>query len=261
MLFILKKWIGGLLMPLPLFLSLFLIGLILLFFTKKQKIAKTFLVISFVSLLSLSIQPVTNSLVRPIERKNPPITQNKETKHLDYILVLGSGGVADSSIPITGQLSAIAINRFMEALRLYNDSPNAKLVVSGAGFGDIKTHAQLMETLALSLGIPKRQIIRLDNTMDTDDEARLMSEMIRGKKSALVTSASHMERSLQLFFKYGSGPIPAPTNYLAKNRSGEIPAYYYIPSAQNLNYSTRAWHEYLGRAQNWVKEIVAKLID
>jgi len=253
MLFIIKKWIGGLLMPLPFFLSVFLIALILLFFTKKQKVAKVFLVISFTGLLLLSLLPVSQSLIIPLERKYPPVMQNQIAQNLNYVLLLGSGGVADPRLPVTGQLSSTALSRFTEALRIIHANPNAKLVVSGSGFGDVKSHAQLLETLALSLGVPKNKIIRLDDTKDTDDEARIMSEMIRGKKSMLVTSATHMERAMQLFFKYGTKPIPAQANYLAPKLTGDVPTHYFIPSAHHLDNSTKAWHEYLGRLQNWVK--------
>jgi uncharacterized SAM-binding protein YcdF (DUF218 family) len=258
MLFILKKWLGGMLMPLPLSLVIFFIGLILLCFTKKQKTAKLFLILSFVGLLSLSVMPVSDQIVRSVERKHPPIMQHNAAQDFDYILLLGSGGTADPSLPVTGQLSATALSRFIEAFRLYHANPNAILVVSGSGFGDLKSHAQLMEELALSMGITKRKIIRLDETKDTDDEARLMSEIIRGKKSVLVTSAAHMDRAMQLFFKYGTGPTPAPANYLAKSRAGEIPVYYYIPSAHNLDNTTKAWHEYMGRVQYWVKQQIKK---
>ena len=256
MLFILKKWVGGLLMPLPLFLSLFLIGLILLFFSKKQKVAKCFLVISFFGLLLLSMLPVSQSIIRPLERQYPSIMQNQTAQNFDYILLLGSGGVADPTLPVTGQLSETALSRFMEALRLYHANPDAKLVVSGSGFGDIKSHAQLVEALALSMGIPQPQIIRLDNTLDTDDEARTMSEIIKGKKSVLVTSATHMDRAMRLFFKYRTAPTPAPANYLAPSHHGEVPLYYAIPSAHNLDKTTKAWHEYLGKAQHWINALL-----
>jgi uncharacterized SAM-binding protein YcdF (DUF218 family) len=257
MLFLLKKWLGGLLMPLPLSLFIFFIGLILLFFTKKQKTAKSFLILSFAALFILSSLPVSQQLASTVERKHPPIMQSQAAQQFEYILLLGSGGVADPSLPVTGQLSATALSRFMEALRLYHANHNAKLVVSGSGFGDLKSHAQLMEELALTMGIPLSKITRLDNTKDTDDEARIMSEMIRGKKSVLVTSATHMDRAMQLFFKYGTAPTPAPADYLAKKPSTDMPAYYQIPSAHNLEKTTKAWHEYLGRLQSWVKELLS----
>ena len=159
----------------------------------------------------------------------------------------------DPKLAITGQLSATALSRFSEALRLYRANAGAKLVVSGSGFGDLKTHAQLLEKLAITMGIPKSKIIRLDSTLDTDDEAKLMSLIVKHKKSVLVTSATHMGRAIQLFKKYDSYPTPAPANYLAPELTGEVPLNYYIPSSQNLDKTTKAWHEYLGEMQNWIK--------
>ncbi len=254
MLFIIKKWLGGLLMPLPLLLLLFLFALILLFFTQMQKLAKGLLVISFCLLTLLSTLPIANQVVRPLERVYPPIFN--PAQHYDYVLLLGSGGVADPSLAITGQPSQTAISRFIEALRLLQANPNAKLIVSGSGFGDLKSHALMMQELALSVGVSEQRILRLDDTLDTDDEAKQMSEIIRGKRSVLVTSATHMQRSTELFYKYGVAPESAPANFLAKDSATAIPAYYYIPAAHNLNKVTVAWHEYLGRFQQYVKRLI-----
>ncbi|WP_372883145.1 ElyC/SanA/YdcF family protein [Psychromonas sp.] len=258
MLFVLKKWLGSLLMPLPLILMLFLLGLILLFFTQKQKLAKFNLLLSFILLFTFSCLPFTERLVAPLERQHPPVMQ--PAQDFQFILLLGSGGSADPGLPVTGQLSATALSRFIEALRLYQSNPNATLVVSGGGFGDIKSHAQLMEELALTMKIPAGKIIRLDNTLDTDDEAQQMAKIIGDESAALVTSATHMDRAVQLFAKYNKAPTPAPANYLAPKRLGESPSYYYTPSAYNLHKSTTAWHEYLGRLQNKIKTWFGLLI-
>lgn len=246
-------------MPLPLFLTLFCIALILLFFTKKQKIAKGLLLFSFLFILLLSLMPVAERLTHPIERKHLPILQQNIAQNIaqnfDYILLLGSGGIADPSLPVNSQLSRTANARFLEALRIFQANKNAVLVVSGASFGDVKTHAQMMQELAIIMGVPATQIIRLDKSLDTDDEAKVMSELIRGKKSVLVTSATHMDRALNLFYQYGTAPMAAPTDFLAKNRIAATPSYYYIPSSLQLYKSKTAWHEYIGRAQNWMKRV------
>lgn len=254
MLFLAKKWIGGLLMPLPLFLTIFFIALFLLFFTQKQKLAKLLLLVSFMLIFLLSLMPVTERIIHPLERKHLPITAQNLAQNFDYILLLGSAGIADPSLPVNSQLSSIANSRFLEALRIYNQNPNATLVVSGASFGDIKSHAKMMQEMAIMMGVPARKIIRLDNSLDSDDEAAKMSELIRGKHSVLVTSAAHMDRSLNLFYKYGTAPVAAPANYLAKNRRGETPSYFYIPSAYQLYKSEIVYHEYLGKMKNWLKQ-------
>jgi len=249
--FLLKKWVGGLLMPLPFSLLLLFIGLLFLFFSQRQNIAKIFTLSGFVILFIFSLLPTAFQLIKPIERQYPPLIDAQQT--LDYILVLGSSGVHDQSLPITGQLSATAMSRFSEALRLYYANPNAKIVLSGSGFGDSKSHAQLLQDLATVFDIPKNRMIRLDKTKDTAQEALLMSEIIKGKRAALVTSATHMPRAMQLFKQYQSQPIPAPAMYLAKQPHNSLPAYAYIPSAYQLYKSELALHEYLGRLHQWLK--------
>ncbi|PKH01434.1 envelope biogenesis factor ElyC [Psychromonas sp. MB-3u-54] len=252
MLFILKKWLGALLMPLPVVLMFFLFALILLFFTQKQKLAKFNLLVSFMLLFVLSFMPVSEQLVQSLESKYPPVMQ--PAQNFKYILVLGSGGIADPNLPVTGQLSAVALSRFAEALRLYHANPQATLIVSGGNFGDLKSHALLMQELAITMNIPKGSIIRLDNTLDTDDEAKKMSKIIKGQSAVLVTSATHMPRSMGLFHRYNAFPTPAPANYLTKKSLGETPYYHYIPSSDYLDKTKVAWHEYLGKLQNLVKE-------
>ncbi|TEW56168.1 envelope biogenesis factor ElyC [Psychromonas sp. RZ22] len=249
MLFLIKKWIGGLLMPLPFSLLLLFISLLLLFFTQRQKTAKILVLCSFIILFSFSVLPNANHLVKPLERQYPDLINAHQS--LDYILVLGSSGIHDQSIPITGQLSFTALSRFSEALRLYYANPNAYIVVSGSGFGDTQSHAQLLQTLAISFTIPRQRIIRLDDTKDTNQEAQQMATIIDGKKAALVTSATHMPRAMKLFKQYNQTPIPAPAMYLAKENNHKLPSYIYIPSAYQLYKSQVALHEYLGQLQAW----------
>ena len=240
-------------MPLPLALILFGLGLVFLLLTQKRLVSYRLLIVSFCFLTIMSLMPVAQKLSSPLEHQYAPLMQADIAQSFDYILVLGSGGIADLNLPPTGQLSATALSRFMEALRLFHANPKAIIVVSGAAMGDLRSHAQLLENLALSVGVPKKQIYRLDNTLDTDDEARLMSGLIHNKKAVLVTSATHMKRAMTLFLKYGTSPTPSPANYIAQHREGNVPAYNYMPSASSLNNSTKAWHEYLGEFQNIIK--------
>lgn len=252
MLFLLKKWIGGLLMPLPFALLLLLIGLLLLFFSKRQKLGKMFATSSFILLFCFSFLPVTQTITKPLERSYPALINAEQD--LQMILVLGSSGIADPDLPITGQLSSTALSRFSEVLRLYYANPNAKIVVSGNAFGDTKSHAQLLESLALSYQIPANRIIRLDLPKDTGEEVQAMAQLIEGKRAALVTSATHMPRAMQLFEKYPSQPIPAPAMYLSKTNTQPLPSYAYIPSGYQLYKAQVAMHEYLALIFNKLKQ-------
>ncbi len=68
MLFTLKKVIGNMLLPLPLMLLIIGAGLALLWFSRFQKTGKIFISIGWLALLLLSLQPVADRLLRPIER-------------------------------------------------------------------------------------------------------------------------------------------------------------------------------------------------
>ncbi|MEK8635802.1 hypothetical protein P2R61_20245, partial [Escherichia coli] len=89
MLFTLKKVIGNMLLPLPLMLLIIGAGLALLWFSRFQKTGKIFISIGWLALLLLSLQPVADRLLRPIESTYP--TWNNSQK-VDYIVVLGGGG-------------------------------------------------------------------------------------------------------------------------------------------------------------------------
>jgi hypothetical protein len=67
MLFTLKKIVGGLLLPLPALLLLIGIGIALLWFSRFQRTGKLCVSLGWLLLTLLSLQPVADSLLKPIE--------------------------------------------------------------------------------------------------------------------------------------------------------------------------------------------------
>lgn len=57
MLFTLKKYIGGMMLPLPLLLLLIALGLALIWFSRFQKSGKSLVTVGWLALLLLSLQP------------------------------------------------------------------------------------------------------------------------------------------------------------------------------------------------------------
>ena len=88
MLFMLKKYIGGMMLPLPLLLLLVGLGIVLVWFTRFQKLGKTAITAGWLALLLLSLQPVADGLLKPIEDKYP--TWRGE-EPVQYVVVLGGG--------------------------------------------------------------------------------------------------------------------------------------------------------------------------
>jgi uncharacterized SAM-binding protein YcdF (DUF218 family) len=86
----------------------------------------------------------------------------------------------------------------------------------------------------------------LDTPVDTAQEAYAVRDVLApGERFLLVTSASHMPRSVRHFQRAGLEPIPAPTRFKTGNRSGSMLAFW-LPSAQHLRKTERALYEYMG---------------
>ncbi|MFY9075222.1 hypothetical protein CRU99_00880 [Malaciobacter mytili] len=236
--FFLKKLISGFLMPLP--IALILLCIALFFLHKKSYFkSKVFISISLLWLFLFSYSPIANRLLFPLEYSYKAL---KTIPQVNYIVVLGSGHKTNEHLSITSQLNTTALNRFIEAYRLYKNLPNAKLIFSGYGGKDKTSHAFMQEKLALELKIKKEDIITISKPKDTKEEALAIKELLKDEKFILVTSASHMKRAMLIFNNLNLNAIPAVTNHLAKDKAD----FFSRPSAFNLYKSEVAFHEYIG---------------
>ena len=236
--FLLKKIVSAFLLPIPIGLFLLLIAFIYLMFNSYKK-AKIFSFLAFLWFALLSFQPVSDAILKPLENAYPSLI---ETPKVQYVLVLGSGHKSDDELSITSQIKMVGINRLVEGIRHYKNLENAKLIVSGYGGYDENTHASMQEKLAISLGVKKEDIIRLDTPKDTKDEAIEVKKIVENEQIILVTSASHMKRSISLFQKEGLDVIASPTNHMAYG-ADSLSSYF---AARNIKNCEIAIHEYLG---------------
>jgi uncharacterized SAM-binding protein YcdF (DUF218 family) len=243
--FLFKKIISAFLLPIPIGLFLLLLAFIYLLFNSHKK-AKVFLFLAICWFALFSFQPISNALLKPLENSYVSLLQ---TPKVNYILVLGSGHKSDDSLAITSEVKMVGINRLVEGIRHYKNLENAKLIVSGYGSSDVNSHAFMQEKLAISLGVKKEDIIRLDTPKDTKEEAIEAKKIIGDEQIILVTSASHMKRSVLLFQKEGLNIIPSPTNHLAYE-DDSYSAYF---SARNLRNCETAIHEYLGLVYSYLR--------
>ncbi|WP_117233231.1 envelope biogenesis factor ElyC [Vibrio maerlii] len=253
--FELKKVVSSLLMPLPAMLILGFFGLALVMFTSKRKTGSLFTFAALLGIFLISFQPVTTKLLKPLERQYSAFLP--EQTEVDYVMVLGSGHVVDSSIPLTSELSRAGLMRLSEGIRILRLYPGSKLILSGYAAGSEVSNARMMAKVALALGVSKSDIILLETAQDTWEEARQAAAFIQDKSLVLVTSASHMKRALTEFHNAGVKPTPAPTNYLAQT---EIKQAWekYTPKARYLEQTERYWHETLGAWWQVLRDNLAK---
>lgn len=248
----LKKVVSGLFFPVPVICEMLVVGLILLWFTRRQKAGKVFVTAGTGLLLLLGNAQVSAVLVRSLEQRFHPIalasasaSAGKSAK-ASYIVVLGSGYSPDPRIDLDSRLSEDGMVRLVEGVRLYRKLEGCKLILSGGP----PAAAQTMREIALSLGVKSQDIILEQHSRDTEEEAQFIKPIVDANPFLLVTSASHMPRATALFRKLGMKPTAAPTDYLAKKSSAITPDQIY-PGAYGLLEAQRAVYEYLGMA--WEK--------
>ena len=233
--------------PIPLCLGVLLIGLILLWIKKTQKIGKITVTGGFLMMMTFSLPFLPNLILSHFEGQHRAFDSQKiggcESLGIKYIVVLASSHILDCRIPITSQFSYAGLVRLVEGISLYKKCLGAKLIFSGGkGRNTSFSDAELMADLALDLGVPREEIILEKDSMSTEDEAKLLKPILGNEKFLLVTSASHMPRSMGLFRKMGMNPIPAPTGHLVKRYGDNIS---FMPSVSNLKKSETAFYELL----------------
>ncbi|MBT8763440.1 envelope biogenesis factor ElyC [Desulfohalobiaceae bacterium Ax17] len=239
-----KKIVSRLLFPLPLCVEILGLGLLCLLFNKKRA-GKIFIFVGLSLLTAMSVGPVADKLLSPLEHKYRPLQEVPEG--VEFIVVLGGGHDSDPALPPNSQIGRSALARVVEALRLKNKLPKAKIIFSGGRLNDPQSNALVMARVARILGLKEQDIILEIESKDTKDEARLLKNMLQNKSFVLVTSASHMHRSMLLFQAQGLNPIPSPTDYLAKEKK-RYNLWDYFPSSDGLEKMERVFYEYLGMA-------------
>ncbi len=245
--FLLKKIIANFFSPVSLSLEITVAGLLLLYLTSKQKTGKALVLIG-VSLLAVCSYTLTSDiLIDPIIKKYPSYEyyQSKSNQKPKIVVVLGAGHSIDSSMPITSRIDNDALIRLVEGIRIYRMLNEGKLLLSGGSEPGTMSSAQDMAQLARDLGVNDKDIIMESKSLDTADEAHIISSMIGEERFVLVTSSAHMPRSIALFKKLGMNPIPAPTRSIEEKLLYRTPNLFF-PSSINLQKSEMAFHEYLG---------------
>lgn len=232
-------------------IALILLGLIFLWLTKKQTAGKLCITFAVLLLIGFGMRPVSIFINRPLEQTYPPFSN---AQPVDFIIVLGHGHVSDPTIPLNSQLTEAATARITEAIRIKKLNPQAKLILSGSTMGDPISGAEMYARYAESFGISRTEMLLIKNAKDTEEEVRKDSQLVKGHPTALVTSATHMPRAMQLFIKEGIPVIPAPTQYVGRNSQIALPFYAYLPSGRYLMYSEMGLHEWIGQLWNRIRE-------
>lgn len=271
MLFVLSKIVSAIVYPAGITMLLVAVGLGVAGWARSERLrtwgwrlAVAGLVILYVFSNSFVAEQLTRSLERQVLAPEP-------LPEADGVIVLGGGTQARLRPRTTPEINE-AGDRLLYGARLMRDGRADWIICAGGAGGELargdQTEAEAMEEILVWLGVTPEQIL-LDNTSRTTYENAVEAlRIVRergGRRVYLVTSASHMPRSLAVFKKQARQQglddleiIPAPCDYVIVDPEKLQPWYYrlavnVLPSAGALGTSTRMLHEYYGLVAYWLR--------
>ena len=239
--FIITKILLLLLLPPASILALMFLGFLLMW--SYRLLGRLLITAAFLLLYGLSISPVSDALIAPLEADYRPI--DVLSVKADVIVVLGGGAVDLSALGLEPRPNGGSLERTVAAVKLYR-ALHIPIVITG-GVGDPArpelSDAVPMARMALDLGVPKKDIIIDNASFNTLASAMNMKAGFAGKRMVLVTSAYHLKRSMAMFQKQGLDVIPQPSGFLSGQRDRSFHAA--LPRLEFLNTSSAALSERL----------------
>jgi uncharacterized SAM-binding protein YcdF (DUF218 family) len=184
-------------------------------------------------------------MIEVLENRFPVVT--KFTGPVDGIMVLG-GSINQLTTKYRGQPSLTGgAERLTEFIALAKQYPQAKLVFSG-GSGlvrhqDVK-EAETARLFFAQMGLDTRRVIFEDQSRNTFENAHYSFKLVSPKPQerwVLITSASHMARSIGTFRKAGWSLIPFPVDFLTHGAEQRHMEFNIITGISRFATGFRAW--------------------
>ena len=260
--FILSKVVQFCIEPLN-WLLIFLPLSLLFLSLRKPDLCRRFLLLALIDLVLVGWMPSSEIFLRALEDAAPKtsITQIHEGD-IGGIIILG-GAIEGGQIAVDrGEVSIYsAAERVTKAFELIRKYPNLPYIFSGYS-GRISpqglSEADAFKQLVLEQGLNEANAHYENQSRNTYENVQYMKPMIaelgsRNEVGApkpwiLITSASHMYRSVKIFDKQGIAVIPVPVDYQTAKNLRWV-RFDLEDGAQNWN---KLVHELIGLFAYWI---------
>jgi uncharacterized SAM-binding protein YcdF (DUF218 family) len=178
------------------------------------------------------------------------------------VVVLGGGNTTVQARGFTmNQLSWIAALRVMEAARLYRLLDRPTIIASG-GVTDkdvgARPEAEGIKGALVALGVSDDRVLLETESKNTHDEAVVIARMLggaRGQPIVIVTSPTHMRRSLAVFRSVGFDAIPSVAPYKSDHGFERLRA---LPNDGGLLLSDIAIYDAMATIYYWLRGWTAR---
>ena len=190
-----------------------------------------------------------------------PGTKISEVKQHDVAIVLG--GMSDYNNDLDELTIYRQADRIFQAITLYRTGKVKKILISGdSGYiTDRGLHeARQMKSILVKWGFPPEDILTEDISKNTHENAKESAKVLKKHKELksylLVTSGTHMKRSLACFKKEGLNCTPFSTDLLT-NKTGSFHwDQYFIPNMDNFG----GWNKLIKEMVGYIAYSIAGYI-
>lgn len=204
-------------------ISWILLLLIIAFFLKKKKQKRTCFTLCFIIFLIFTDHPLF-SYIKHLTVRNYSTAKIDTTKQYKLAIVMGGFGSMNKE---THQMryEQDKADRLWEAVRLYKTGRVKRILITGDPTSTIQSDGSSTVELFLlymkQIGIPRTTFILEQKARNTKENASYTSKILReenisDKDCILITSVSHIKRSLLCFAKVGLHPDYFPVNIYDK---------------------------------------------
>ena len=251
MFFFLSKTLAYLVRPLVIVCGLFIAA----WLTRKKGRKKILLVTGFTLLFFFSNEFIANEVMNLWEIKASPFADLPRTYTFGILLC----GAAQSEVgPADRVYIRSAADRINHTLQLYKTGKIRKIIISG-GSGrlvDIGTReADELASLLRLMGVPDEDMLVENSSRNTHESAvevaRILQAHTRPADCLLITSASHMRRSLATFNRAGWLCTPFATDFHGHFRRFTFDILF-IPKLEALTWWQILLKEWTGYLSYWM---------
>lgn len=214
-LFLASKLLWSVLRPNTLALVLALLGLMLVW--RGRRFGRWPLALGLGWYTAVFVLPLAAFLTLPLEERFP----RPAAPAGDVAGIIVLGGAVEQLLTVEHGIPALngAAERMTEAVALALRHPEARLVFTGGSAAVVAggpTESDTARRLFADLGLPAERLVFEEASRNTHENAVFTHRLLQpraGETWIMVTSASHMPRSVGVFRAAGWRVLPWPVNY------------------------------------------------
>jgi|SRR5882762_7119441 len=183
-----------------------------------RRFARWLVALAIAELLVMSFPPFADAMIRYLEDQARAAELATPRCCFDAIVVLGGG--LSPAMPPEREFPRLVngADRVWLAARLYRAKVAPRIIVSGGGYmarpdNPVTTEAAAMRQFLIDLGVPAEANVDEGKSRNTIENIRNVRAVVGNGRVALITSAYHMPRALQLAALAKLDVAAFPTDY------------------------------------------------